>query len=434
MVDIKIQSKASPNRHRFNDRFIKTVRPGPKRTLYWDTVQHGLVLSVEPTGHKSYKLIYSMRGRPRWFTIGSAQRIGLKEARQIAREKAAEVGRGVDVQAERMAMRKQATFEELAARYVEEHAKRRNKSWAQADALVRRYLLPRWGKLQAQDITRSDVRAVFNTLTDNGSPVLANQVLAAASAVFSWAIKNEDAGIGFNPCLGIERNPTKPRERVLSERELPLVWHALDDVGLLQGCALRMVLLTGQRPGEVAHMRWQDLDNGEHLLTDNNGHTYTAHGGWWTLLGQPDVENGWPGTKNAQTPRVWLSTPALAILDDLDCNGEAFVFSGPRGKPVAELGQAMRRICRELRLNQPVRPHDLRRTHGTPITSLGFSRDQMNRIQNHREGGIASVYDRHNYAHEARIIQEAVAARIEAAVGGGDTRNVVPMTSPAANS
>ncbi len=102
MVDIKIQSKASPNRHRFNDRFIKTVRPGPKRTLYWDTVQHGLVLSVEPTGHKSYKLIYSMRGRPRWFTIGSAQRIGLKEARQIAREKAAEVGRGIDIQAERM--------------------------------------------------------------------------------------------------------------------------------------------------------------------------------------------------------------------------------------------------------------------------------------------------------------------------------------------
>jgi integrase len=58
-----------------------------------------------------------------------------------------------------------------------------------------------------------------------------------------------------------------------------------------------------------------------------------------------------------------------------------------------------------------VRPHDLRRTHGTMITGLGFTRDQMNRIQNHKDGGIASVYDRHSYAHEARVIQEAVGSR-----------------------
>jgi hypothetical protein len=45
------------------------------------------------------------------------------------------------------------------------------------------------------------------------------------------------------------------------------------------------------------------------------------------------------------------------------------------------------------------------------ITSLGFTRDQMNRIQNHKDGGIASVYDRHSYAHEARVIQEAVGSR-----------------------
>jgi hypothetical protein len=56
------KTRTPPNRHRLNDRFVKTVRPTPTRTLYWDTVQHGLVLSVEPTGHKSYKLIYSMRG------------------------------------------------------------------------------------------------------------------------------------------------------------------------------------------------------------------------------------------------------------------------------------------------------------------------------------------------------------------------------------
>jgi integrase len=304
----------------------------------------------------------------------------------------------------------------LAQRYVEEHARRRNKSWRQADTLVRRYLIPKWRNLQIRDITRNDVRGVFNSLTDDGAPVMANQVLAAGSAVFSWAMKNDIADIEINPCHGISRNPTKPRERVLSERELPLVWNALDDVGLVHGRALRMILVTGQRPGEVTHMRRQDLDIGEHRFTDNAGGTYVAHGGWWTLPGAPDPAAGWPGTKNGRTHRVWLSPTALEILDDLVIDHEQLVFAGSRGTPVRGLGQAMQEVCQALRLNSPARPHDLRRTHGTLITSLGFSRDQMNRIQNHHEGGIASVYDRYNYAHEARIIQEAVAARIDALV------------------
>jgi integrase len=73
----------------------------------------------------------------------------------------------------------------------------------------------------------------------------------------------------------------------------------------------------------------------------------------------------------------------------------------------------MRDLSLDLGFKETVRPHDLRRTHGTMITSLGFTRDQMNRIQNHKDGGIASVYDRHSYAHEARVIQEAVAVQIE---------------------
>jgi integrase len=72
----------------------------------------------------------------------------------------------------------------------------------------------------------------------------------------------------------------------------------------------------------------------------------------------------------------------------------------------------MRSICQKLRVNDKVTPHDLRRTHGTTVTSLGFTRDQMNRLQNHKDGGIGSVYDRHSYADENRQIQEAVAEHV----------------------
>ena len=95
----------------------------------------------------------------------------------------------------------------------------------------------------------------------------------------------------------------------------------------------------------------------------------------------------------------------------------AFVFAGARGRPIGGLDAAMREICKKLGVERAT-PHDLRRTHGSTITALGFGRDAMNRIQNHKEGGIASVYDRHGYADENKRIMEAVAAKIMALATG----------------
>ena len=82
------------------------------------------------------------------------------------------------------------------------------------------------------------------------APVLANQVLAAASAIFSWAV--EGGNWRRQPMPRLDRNPTKSRERVLSDSEVPKFWTAFDDAGLVAGTALKMILLAGQRPGEVA--------------------------------------------------------------------------------------------------------------------------------------------------------------------------------------
>jgi integrase len=226
------------------------------------------------------------------------------------------------------------------------------------------------------------------------APVLANQILAAASAIFSWAVKEEI--VASNPCRGVDRNATRSRERVLSDSELPRFWSAFDDAGLVVGTALKVVLLTGQRPGEVSHMRR------EHIVD-----------GWWEMPGEPVPTLGWPGTKNGESHRVWLPKALQAAIVDLTDDGvtSGFVFAGPRGRAVDGLDAAMRAICAKLGVERAT-PHDLRRTHGSTITALGFGRDAMNRVQNHREGGIASVYDRHGYAGEAKRVMEAVAAKI----------------------
>jgi len=88
---------------------------------------------------------------------------------------------------------------------------------------------------------------------------------------------------------------------------------------------------------------------------------------------------------------------------------------------------AMRGICRALGAERAT-PHDLRRTHGTTVAAMGFGRDLMNRIQNHRDGGIATVYDRHGYAEEIRHAMEQLAAQIvRVATGAPEASNVVPM-------
>jgi integrase len=323
----------------------------------------------------------------------------------LAAQALLKVATGVDVQAEKAATRGTGTFEEIAHRYCDEYAKQKNKSWKQADDLVRRYLIPRWGKLRAADITRNDIKLM---LKDMKSPSVGVQTFKAASAVFNWAINEEVDGIKINPCQGIDTAKGKKRERVLAESEIAKFWTAFDEAGFLESSALKLILLVGQRPGEILHMRR------EHIV-DN----------WWQMPGEVIAELNWPGTKNSTGHRVWLPKPAQAIIAELD---DGLLFANPR-RGVVELTQPMRLICAKLGLKgkgNTVVPHDLRRTHGTLITRLGFGRDAMNRIQNHADGGIASVYDRHTYTQENQTIMETVAARIMQLVEG-TAGNVVPF-------
>jgi integrase len=233
---------------------------------------------------------------------------------------------------------------------------------------------------------------------------------AQASAIFNWAIREEVSGVTVNPCSGIARHETKSRARVLAASELPRFWPAFAQAGPA-GKVLQLILLLGQRPGEVTHLR------AEHIVD-----------GWWEMPGAPVPALSWPGTKNGHDHRVWIPAPAQTLLAALEPSD--FVLAAHHGRPVGRLDQTMRNICRELGIADKVTPHDLRRTNGTTITALGFGREAMNRIQNHKEGGIADVYDRHEYAEETKRIMESVAAEImRLAEGRAASGNVVPLRS-----
>lgn len=402
---------AASNRRALTELFVQRVEPKAEPYLVWDTRQRGLVLVVRPSGKKSFKAAYAFRGRRRWYALAEADAIKLDEARRLAGRVMFQVAEGTDPQAERAAQRDAGSFEELHERYVEQHAKKKNRSWKQADALVRNHLRPRWNKLLAADITRGDVRAAIARLE---TPAVQNQVLASASAIFAWAVKNEVAGIRVNPCTGVDRNVLPSRDRVLSDSELPIFWNAFEDAGPIRGLALKLILLTGQRPGEVQHMRR------EHIVD-----------GWWELPGAPDPKTEWPGVKNGNSHRVWLPTPAMDLLRELlDESREGFVFPGERGGQVKGLSEAMAGICAEHELPRAT-PHDLRRTFATRVASLGFGRDAVDRLLNHsKRSEISTVYIRHSYAGEDKRIMEATAAELMALVQGRQAVNLIPLIRP----
>jgi integrase len=133
--------------------------------------------------------------------------------------------------------------------------------------------------------------------------------------------------------------------------------------------------------------------------------------GWWTLPGQPG--DGWPGTKNAATHRIWLAQSVRDIIAALDCGDDTgFVFG-----PTTDLSGTMRSICRELNVPRAT-PHDLRRTFGSTVTGLGFGRPAMDRLLNHRDRSVGSIYDRHAYSREDQHIVEAVCTYFTSLVRG----------------
>ena len=58
------------------------------------------------------------------------------------------------------------------------------------------------------------------------------------------------------------RAPSKEnsRDRALTDDEIAIFWTATGDMGFPFGPALQLMLLTGQRRGEVSGMRWSQIN------------------------------------------------------------------------------------------------------------------------------------------------------------------------------
>src|SRR6516164_4567756 len=109
-MQAKRRAKRAADKRRITELTVLKAKPKTAAYLIWDSKQGGLALQVQPTGAKSWKVIYSRHGRPRWLHLGKADAIGLADARTLAAEAMLAVARGKDPAAEKRAERGAGTF------------------------------------------------------------------------------------------------------------------------------------------------------------------------------------------------------------------------------------------------------------------------------------------------------------------------------------
>lgn len=211
---------------------VEAVKPDPARRIEIpDPALSGLYLVVQISGLKSWAVRYRFAGATAKLTLGRWPAMGLAEARAAGAEALEKVERGVDPAAEKKVAKAapapdRNTFEAVVADFMKRHASR-NRRADDVAAMFRREVAQRWNGRAIQSITKRDILEVLDGIVDRGSPITANRLRASLNVLFNWA-KGRDI-IKENPLDGVRPPaPENSRDRVLTDREIVLLWGATD--------------------------------------------------------------------------------------------------------------------------------------------------------------------------------------------------------------
>src|SRR3984893_6283690 len=401
---------------KFDDRLVRELpAPASGNRITYDRggkePVKGFGIRVTAAGAKAFVLNYTIAGRERRLTIGGYPAWTVAAAREQAKSLRRKIDNGEDPLGTREAERAAATVAELCDRYIADHAASK-RTGKQDRAYIERFIRPRLGSRKVDSITFTDLDGLHRKLTTASGPYAANRVAALVSKMFAlstrWGMRAD------NPAKGIERNHEERRYRYLTGDELRRLTEALAACPSQQAAnAVRLLLLTGARRGEVLAATWDQFD---------------LEAGVWI---KPSSH-----TKQKREHRVPLSAPARQLLADM--HGEAqrradernwglspFVFSARTGEGhMVEIKTAWAGLCKAAKLDG-VRLHDLRHTYASVLASAGPSLPVIGALLGHTQPGTTA-----RYAHLFDDPLRAATERVGAIITGADTQGgaeVVPI-------
>ncbi len=154
------------------------------------------------------------------------------------------------------------TVAALAADYIERDAKPRKRSWEADERTLRVDVLPVLGRMQASEVQRKHIRALLDDIVARGTAARpnrthGNRVRALLHALFAFGIRREL--LTANPVDGVERQPERPRDKVLTADEVRTIFKALEGERTAMQSYVRLLFLTGSRGGELLKLRWEQV-------------------------------------------------------------------------------------------------------------------------------------------------------------------------------
>ncbi|ULO23138.1 site-specific integrase [Methylocystis sp. SB2] len=404
---------------------IEAIRPGSARREVPDGKVTGLYLVIQPSGARSWALRYRFGAHPRKLTVGGFPAVSLADARKAAQAALGELARGNDPAAQKREAKVAAKATALAEKraeldvvekvvdeFIERYAKPNTRDWKETQRLLRKDVVAAWKGRRLSEIGNADIHRLFDKMVDRGAAVTANRVFAQFRKLCRWAVSR--GIIEKSPCEGIEAPTTeRPRDRVLDERELSVVWRAAGELGFPYADIVRLLVLTGARRDEVAHAQWSEIDLEKRL---------------WTLPAER--------SKNRRPHSNPLAPAAVEIIKGLPrFEGSDFLFSTGKTPP-SGFSKAKARLdvlVAEHNGGAPIPHfviHDIRRSVASGLASIGIPIHVIERCLNHVSGsfgGIVSVYQKHSYADEMRAALEAWSRHVDRIVSGAAAGNVVEL-------
>lgn len=398
------------------DSAIKTAKPKEKDYKLSDA--HGLYLLVKPNGSKLWRLKFRVNGKEKGLAFGTYPTVGLAQARRKREEARQLLALGVDPSAERKAA-KQAqrvdgvTFETLSREWYSYNAPR----WAESTAYkTKLYLdndiLPGIGARPVKAITRPELVDLVRKVEARGKLNAAGKIRQWLHQIFRFGLAS--GVVEANPATDLDVVAAPPKATRhhphVAFAELPELLGKIESTTLnnLTRCAIRLLVLTAVRPGELRQAPWSEFD---------------LDGATWTIS---------KTRMKARRPHVVpLPRQAVAILRQLkDITGDyPLVFAGQQNpdRPMSEntINKALRLMGYEGRQTG----HGFRHLLSTELNGRGYNRDWIERQLAHGDNDeIRDTYNHATYLEQRREMMQAWADSIEALCVGA---NVVAIKRPA---
>lgn len=383
-----------------------------------DPATPGLQLRVRSTASsltRTWCFRYKWRSEPVRIVLGHVPSMSLADARVEAINLRRALDDGIDPRRARPKRRPtpaplpgsaavssrdaKHSVEFLVSEFTERYLRPTRKRPEYAEAILAKDVLPGWAGRDARSITPAEVIELLDGIVDRGSPVSANRTAALLGQLFKFGIHRRIVATTPVQLLYRPGGKEKPRERVLTDEELqtfladPKACTRFDRLSHV----IMLLLLTGQRRGELALARWSDVD---------------LKARTWTI---PD-ENAKAGRGHVVPLTDWAVQEFEALKRA--AKRSQWVLPANGGDHPVDPKQLTRSVakCAKRFAEHGVEAfvlHDLRRTARTGLARVKVEPHIAERVLNHVQPGVAGVYDRFAYLDEKRAALEKWAEYLE---------------------